>query len=81
MAVVAYAVLGPAGSFVGNLLGITGMGLPVVAMGAAMGATMGFATTLIYGGSLKDALLAGVKGAIFGAISGNLGSGNKPQTK
>ena len=72
VAVVAYAVFGPASTFVGNLLGFTGMGLSPIALGAAMGATMGFAATLINRGSLSNAFGSMLKGALFGAISAGI---------
>ncbi|UFH59970.1 FG-GAP-like repeat-containing protein [Sulfurovum mangrovi] len=71
MVVVAYAILGPAGNFAAQLLpGLAGA--TAVVQGAALGGVMGFGMTVMNGGSLGDALLAGFKGAIAGALTGGI---------
>ncbi|MBD3788941.1 MAG: hypothetical protein IE885_01020, partial [Campylobacterales bacterium] len=80
VAVVAYAILGPGGTFLNTRMGwLVGSGLNIAGgsaaiLGAAVGAISGFAGVLINGGSMSDAFGGMLKGAITGMMGGAVAS-------
>jgi hypothetical protein len=72
--VVAFAILGPVAANLGAQL-FNPVTLAAMKAGAIIGGVMGFGMTIVQGGSFQDALLGGLKGAFWGAISAGVAQG------